>query len=539
MTQATFSTMLPPSMPGSAAKWLKGQYDGLYHGLLNRPSAWVTVPVAIGLVAVATAVRFSIASYVTGGQFPTYFLAVILATLAGGVPVGILSLVLSAMSANFFLVRPAFSFKMGDPGDLAALAMFLVVASLMVSVSGALRSATAKAGVRHRQAIELEARARVGDEIRLWSEAFRNAAFGITVTDATTFIIRLANESAAATHGMRVEEMQGMNISDLYAPAERERLTALRAESDETGYLDFEADRLRRDGSTFPARVHISSVRGPNGEVLYHIGTAQDITSERRVAAELDRSRRLEAVGQLTAGVAHDFNNLLQAIMGHLELAIDPKAALPAAREHIATALSLADTGGNLTRQLLSFSGKQLLVPAAIDLSGFFEKFGAILSRALDPRIRVDLVVEPGLPSLWIDQSHLQSALLNLAINARDAMPIGGDLRVDVSCATPEAADNPKDANRPLIVIRVSDTGVGILPENQDKVCEPFFTTKGVNGTGLGLSMVYGFVRQSGGELRIASEVGRGTAVELRLPVEPRLSLPEIQSSGPRDAETV
>ena len=503
----------------TGAAGIKRWYERL---LLNQPPPWMNVPLALGIVAVATVARLLMVPFVTGGQFPTFFLAVIIATLVGGIPAGALSIVFSAASAYYFLLQSSFALDIYDPGEWMALVLFVLVAGLMVSVTGALRSAIATAGESRRQAIELGARARVADEIRLWSEAFQNAAFAITVTDTTTLTIRLANESAAAVHGMRVEQMQGMKISDLYAPAERTRLTALRAQADATGHVDFEADRRRADGSTFPARVHISSVRGSDGQVLYHVGTVRDITFERRAAAELDQSRRLQAVGQLTAGVARDFNNLLQAIMGHLELATDDRATLPATSERIAAAIRLAENAGDLTRQLLSFSGKQLLIPTALDLPEFFRSFGIVMMRALKSRIRIQMQVEPDLPVLWIDPSHLQSALLNLAINAKDAMPTGGDLRLQVSHVVPDAGHS---AARHLIVIRVSDSGEGIAPENLEKVCEPFFTTKGVNGSGLGLSMVYGFVSQSGGDLRITSKVGQGTTVELSLPTEPMKSL--------------
>jgi signal transduction histidine kinase len=176
----------------------------------------------------------------------------------------------------------------------------------------------------------------------------------------------------------------------------------------------------------------------------------------------------------------------------------------------VATVIGIAERCADLTRHLLSFSRQQLLRPEALDLGTFFNKFYMTLSRTLDPRIRIDVVADANLPPVWVDATHLHTALLNLAINARDAMPSGGDLRI-------EASSGPTDTDG-SVVIRVTDTGGGIAPDILAKVCEPFFTTKGLNGTGLGLSMVYGFAQQSGGDLRITSEPGHGTCVRLSLP---------------------
>jgi signal transduction histidine kinase len=219
-------------------------------------------------------------------------------------------------------------------------------------------------------------------------------------------------------------------------------------------------------------------------------------------------------------------------MMANLELVDDDLNVPPATREYVGTAVHLAEQAGELTHSLLSFARKQLLRPNEVDLEDFLSRFHRLLSRTLDPRVRIDVVTEPGLAPVWVDARHLQGALLNLAINARDAMPSGGDLRIE-AFSNRGAANEPggpgADAEgfesrrrRPrdrCAVIRVSDTGTGIAPKDLAKVCEPFFSTKGVNGTGLGLSMVHGFAKQSGGNLHISSEPGRGTSVEVWLPL--------------------
>jgi len=379
-------------------------------------------------------------------------------------------------------------------------------------------------------------RARPVDEPRLWSDVFHHAAFGICIIDPANGTIRFSNDALAAMHGMQIDEVQGGHWLDLYSPAERGRIPKFLAEATRIGYLDFEADRIRKDGSLFPARMHITSVSGADGEVRYYIATAQDITPERQLKSEVEQSSRLEAIGQLTAGIAHDFNNLLQAIMANLELVEDEIEVAPAIRDYVGTALRLAEQGGQLAHDLLAFARKQLLSPNEVDLREFLSRFRLLLTRTLGPRIQIDVMTEAGLAPVWIDARYLQTALLNLALNARDAMPSGGTLRIEARRSSDTATGGSMGIashSRRLVqtahlrrnccaVIRVSDTGAGIAPQNMARLCEPFFSTKGMNGTGLGLSMVHGFVKQSGGDLLITSEPGKGTCVEVWLPQAPR-----------------
>jgi PAS domain S-box-containing protein len=372
---------------------------------------------------------------------------------------------------------------------------------------------------RSRRAVPVERDSDV-DEPRLWSDVFHQAAFGIGVGDPASGTLRFSNEALAAMHGMRIDEMQSRQWLDLYAPAEQGRVAKLMAEADRAGHVDFEADRVRKDGSIFPARMHITSVKGANGEVRRRIATTQDITPEREHMSELEQSRRLEAVAQLTAGIAHDFNNLLQGVMANLELVDDEIAVAPAVRANVASAVRLAEQGGQLAHNLLAFARKQLLSPSEVDLGEFLKRFESLLGRTLDPSIRIDVTCEPGLAPVWIDARYLQTALLHLAINARDAMPAGGTLKI-AALGTGSARLVHTSHGRRCVVVRVSDSGTGIPPQNMANLCEPFFSTKGVNGSGLGLSMVHGFVKQSGGDLLITSEAGKGTCVEIRLPQAP------------------
>jgi signal transduction histidine kinase len=288
--------------------------------------------------------------------------------------------------------------------------------------------------------------------------------------------------------------------------------------ADRDGATMFDAERRRADGSTFPARIHLTSVRDGDN-ILYRILSVRDISAERQLEGEVRHAQQLEAIGQLTAGVAHDFNNLLQGIIGNLELLQD-ECCDAAAYELVESVLRIAEHGAVLTRHLLSYSRQQVLQPRLVDLHKFFSEFRSAVSRTLDPRIALSISVAPSTPPVFADPTYLHTALLNLAINARDAMPLGGTLRIEAANSDgPPAGLEDSVFPNDMVGIWVSDTGTGMSPDVLAKACEPFFSTKGLNGTGLGLPMVYGFAKQSGGDLAIESEPGRGTRVQLWLPV--------------------
>ena len=245
----------------------------------------------------------------------------------------------------------------------------------------------------------------------------------------------------------------------------------------------------------------------------------------------LGHAQRLESVGQLTGGIAHDFNNLLTVIQGNLQVLGDlpALAADEQAREFVEAAARASRRGADLTGKLLAFSRRQVLQPAAVDVAAMLLSLADLLRRTLDQRIRIDVEVPPTRLEVLADPGQLESALLNIAINARDAMPEGGTLRFSAAhCATLPAevsVDIDGDtADGAFVAIAMSDSGSGMSPDVKERAFEPFFTTKEAGrGTGLGLSTVYGFVKQSKGALTLASELGRGTTVTLYVPV-PRLA---------------
>jgi len=255
---------------------------------------------------------------------------------------------------------------------------------------------------------------------------------------------------------------------------------------------------------------------------LHTIATTLAATLQRiRTEEQLSHAQRLEAVGQLTGGIAHDFNNLLTVVSANLQILEDDLAGRPEQLETIAIALRAVGRGAELTRKLLAFARRQQLSPRACDSKELLEDVGGLLRRALGEAIDLHIVCPADMPHVFVDPGQLDAALVNLAINARDAMPRGGRLHISARVGAIESGDATGDAKPgQYIVVAVRDTGFGMTPDVLARALEPFFTTKGQGkGSGLGLSMVYGFVTQSGGHLNIESRLGYGTNVELYLPV--------------------
>jgi signal transduction histidine kinase len=267
--------------------------------------------------------------------------------------------------------------------------------------------------------------------------------------------------------------------------------------------------------------------------------TVADITERTRVEGVLRDAQRMQAMGQLTGGIAHDFNNLLAVIIGNLELAarrFDPDDPVS---QRLDRAMWGAQRGAELTRQLLAFARKQPLAPQTIDVSAMLSEIAGLLRRTLGERVEMCVVDSAGLWPVVADPAQLESAILNLAINARDAMPDGGRLTIEVANKVLDddyARQHTEVVAGDYVMIAVSDTGTGMPPDILARVFEPFFTTKGPDkGTGLGLSMVFGFVKQSSGHISIYSEPGQGTTVRLYLP----RAVGAIPSSSHRISEPV
>lgn len=271
-----------------------------------------------------------------------------------------------------------------------------------------------------------------------------------------------------------------------------------------------------KDGRTYERR---SKPQRVGGEVVGRIWSFRDVSSRARLEEQLRQSQKLEAIGSLAGGIAHDFNNLLTVIGGHLTLVLQDPELTMEQREDLTQCLEAADRAAKLTHQLLAFARRQVLVPAALDLNEIVDSIGPLLSRLIGDD--VELVTELGseLPSVLADPGQIEQVIMNLAVNARDAMPDGGRLTIGTRSLDPWQ-NGGGDSTESVVELWVSDTGCGIPQPELDRIFEPFFTTKPAGkGTGLGLATVYGIVAQSGGEVRVESEEKVGTVFRIRFPV--------------------
>jgi signal transduction histidine kinase/ActR/RegA family two-component response regulator len=289
---------------------------------------------------------------------------------------------------------------------------------------------------------------------------------------------------------------------------------------------------VRKSGSRFWASVIIDPIRDDNGEIVGFAKVTRDVTERmeaqrlRETQEQLALCQRMEAVGQLSGGIAHDFNNLLMIIMGNLDRVRHETQALGASaanvQRSIANAMRGAQRGAALTQRLLAFSRRQPLNPKVLDLNKYLSGVADFLQRALGETIEIEVIGAPRLWPIEVDIPQLETSLVNVAVNARDAMPNGGKLTVEASNQMLDRdyrRANPEVAPGQYALISISDTGHGMTSDTLARAFEPFFTTKEIGqGTGLGLSQVYGFVKQSGGHVKIYSEVGQGTTVKLYFP---------------------
>ncbi|MDQ3743901.1 MAG: PAS domain S-box protein [Acidobacteriota bacterium] len=277
----------------------------------------------------------------------------------------------------------------------------------------------------------------------------------------------------------------------------------------------------RKDGTFYEEHVTVSPVRDDTGQVINYIAVKQDLTQQKQLEEQLRQSQKMEAVGRLAGGIAHDFNNLLTAINGYSDLALRRLQAEDPLRKSVEEIRKAGERAAALTRQLLAFSRKQVLQPRVVSLNDVVADMNKMLRRVIGEDVELVTALDERLGHVKADPCMLEQVVLNLCVNARDAMPHGGRLSVETrDTDLDEFLARQLDVRPgPYVVLTVTDTGTGMDGETRERIFEPFFTTKGAGkGTGLGLSTVYGIVRQSGGGVRVQSEVGRGSTFEIYLP---------------------
>jgi PAS domain S-box-containing protein len=333
--------------------------------------------------------------------------------------------------------------------------------------------------------------------------------------------IVFANKAFSDLTGYREEEVVGRNCRFLQgADTDRSTVRELREAIATEEAISIEILNYRRDGSPFWNAVFIAPVYDDHGELIYFFASQLDVTRRRSSEQAFRQAQKMEAIGQLTAGLAHDFNNLLQVVTGNLDILLGTEID-ERQRRLLGNAARAAERGAKLTRQLLAFARKTRLEPRRINLNQVLHEFGDLLDNTVGPQIRLVTALERRLPEIFIDPTHLEMAVLNVLLNARDAMPGGGT----VTIATELWKLNGNAAAHGLpegdyVVLSVSDEGTGMSEEVRQRASEPFFTTKGSErGTGLGLAMVHGFVQQSRGRLEIDSVLGEGSSIRMLFPV--------------------
>jgi hypothetical protein len=344
--------------------------------------------------------------------------------------------------------------------------------------------------------------------------------------------IVLLNLQAEKQFGYHRDELVGQAVTNIIPEGFAERLIAddLRSAADALAQqigTGIELVALRKDDTEFPIEIMLSPLQGAEGILV--TAAIRDITARKaaeaqlvRIEAQLSQSQRLEAVGQLAGGIAHDFNNLLTAIRGYSELAQRGLEEDDPRRSDIDEVIANADRAAALTRQLLAFSRNQVLQPQVLDPAAIVESIVPMLCRLLGEHVELASHQAPGLGCITVDPSQLEQVIVNLAVNARDAMPDGGKLTIELSNVEFDPAymaSHPGAVPGPYLLLAVSDTGIGMDEETRVRIFEPFFTTKeSGHGTGMGLATVYGIVKQSGGFIYVYSEPGHGTTFRIYLP---------------------
>jgi len=333
------------------------------------------------------------------------------------------------------------------------------------------------------------------------------------------------NAGAERFKGYAAAEIMGEHFSRFYTDEEREAGVPARAleTAKNTGRFEAEGWRVRKDGSRFWAMVVIDPIRDSSGKLIGYAKVTRDMSEKRAIEEQLRQSQKMEAVGQLTGGLAHDFNNLLTGISGSLELiqARMAQGRTADVERYLMAAQGAVKRAAALTHRLLAFSRRQTLDPKPTNVNRLLGDLEELIRRTVGPGIEVEVVGASGLWPILVDPNQLENSVLNLCINARDAMPDGGKLTVETTNKwIDERAARQHDLPvGQYVSVCVTDTGTGMTQDVIAKAFDPFFTTKPIGeGTGLGLSMIYGFARQSGGQVRIYSEVGEGTTMCLYLP---------------------
>jgi two-component system, cell cycle sensor histidine kinase and response regulator CckA len=504
----------------------------------DRRQQAVSYLVAVLVTAAAAGVTQLIRPLVAPSVTPLFILAVAIAATFGGIGPGALTALLSALALNYWFFPPL---SLHNPANIASLALFLVVAAVITWIAGAAHRQRSRADqqatreVRHSITEEREAQEAVARLAAIVSSS-SDAIIGKTLDGVVTSW----NAGAERTFGYQSSEMVGQSvfklIPDELHDAEREVLARLRrGESVELS----ETERIRKDGKRIWISLSVSPVRDASGVIIGAASIKRDVTESRLMRQHLHDTQRFQAVGQLAGGIAHEANNQMTVVLGASQFLLRRPDLAASARQDIELIRRAAERTASITQQLLAFSRRQMLELRDVDLNRVVQNIEPVLRRSLAESH--ELIVRLKLRDAVVraDPRQLEQVLLNLTLNARDAMAAGGCLTIETDSVELAAEDIAREGDGPspgaYAVVVVKDTGHGMDRATLRRAFEPFFTTKEVGqGTGLGLSVVHGIVNQSGGTIRVESEPGKGTTFTLYLPVSSagRVSEPPLDTGA-------
>ncbi|HKO49237.1 MAG TPA: ATP-binding protein [Polyangiaceae bacterium] len=387
-------------------------------------------------------------------------------------------------------------------------------------------------------AVANEATQQSEDRFRLLVNGVRD--YALMMLDPQGVVVSW-NAGAEHIKGYSAREIVGRHFSVFYEPAavvagqpETDLDTALR-----TGRAEEEGFRVRKDGSRFWASVVLSPILDPAGQLLGFAKISRDLTERRNLENQLHQAQKMEAIGSLAAGVAHDFNNLLCIILSYSELLEGDLKRDDPMRSDVQEIKAAGLLAVTLTRQLLAFSRQQVLQPQIVDLSAVVQGLEKMLRRLIGEEIELATACAPLLGAVLVDPGQMEQVIINLVVNARDAMPDGGKISIEtreVELNQDYANDHVGVTAGPHILLTVTDTGMGMDSATQSRMFEPFFTTKEMGkGSGLGLATVFGIVRQSGGTIWVSSELGKGTRLEVYLPMADRAAVVRVSVEPPHN----